>query len=178
MSDNILLQINKIGGFLLCFLLIALFASILMYMLVKDFKPHSFKVKTYGLFLNLRNIDIIMLSANTSVMFVTIYLALNADKAIDIYYVVLVSLWVIWMLCDIKKILFCIINLSAEVASIYLISLLKNYQSQVDNNLYVKIITICLIAFTIMYAVFVFLTNLEKIVTRKTKKVGRLNEKK
>ena len=74
------------------------------------------------------------------------------------------------MICKPSKILFELVNITAQIVLIYFTNVLKTYRIQVGNGQYIEQIIIILIGIVIIYSVYFFLKNFEDLISKKGEK--------
>ena len=172
MIETILYQFTKIAGMLGSFLIAITLIGMILYLLIRKLTMKDMKIKLYGLFLNLRNIDMIALSAIICRTFILIYCACtNANQNI-ILSIMIALVTQIMCLYNMKRVIWEWSNLIAQIFAIYLIHIIYQYQLEVENTIYVEIVKNGLIVFICIYAIYTFLIGLEEIV-KKNKNVRR-----
>lgn len=179
MLEIVLYQLSKISNILLLFLVIIILSFLVLYFITKKSKISQNDIKIYGMFVDLRSRDIIMLSAITIRTFLMIVCSCKYIKEIIIYLlmIMIASLVYIIFKFSLKSAVFETINMIAQIFSIYLINILSGYLIEVENDIYVNAIKIFLMIFIIMYAIYSFLRNFEEIITRNKKDRRKMDEK-
>ena len=165
---NINLNIKELSIFLGFMLLIA----ILMYAMLSKFDIHKKRIAYIGLLTGLNNYQILTLCAITIRLFCIIYSAVTYTDVILLSLAIILVVEVIYILLNIKKIVFETINTVAQIIFIYFINILKSYQIEVSNEMYVSQVIIVLIVFIILYAIYFFFIWFEDLIknTNSTKK--------
>ena len=165
---NINLNIKELSIFLGFMLLVA----ILIYVMLSKFDIHKKRIAYIGLLTGLNNYQILTLCAITIRLFCIIYSAVTYTDVILLSLAIILVVEVIYILLNIKKIVFETINTVAQIIFIYFINILKSYQIEVSNEMYVSQVIIVLIVFIILYTIYFFLKGFEDLIknTNSTKK--------
>ena len=165
---NINLNIKELSIFLGFMLLVA----ILIYVMLSKFDIHKKRIAYIGLLTGLNNYQILTLCAITIRLFCIIYSAVTYTDVILLSLAIILVVDVIYILLNIKKIVFETINTVAQIIFIYFINILKSYQIEVSNEMYVSQVIIVLIVFIILYTIYFFLKGFEDLIknTNSTKK--------
>ena len=74
------------------------------------------------------------------------------------------------MICKPSKILFELVNITAQIVLIYFTNVLKTYRIQEGHGQYIEQIIIILIGIVIIYSVYFFLKNFEDLISKKGEK--------
>ena len=70
------------------------------------------------------------------------------------------------MILNPTKIFFEAINISAQIIFLYFINVLKSYQIEVRDEMFVSQVIIVLTVFIILYAIYFFLKNFEDLIKK------------
>lgn len=178
---NINLNLKELAIFLGFMLVVA----IVVYIMLQKFDIHKKRVAYIGLLTGLTNYQILTLCAITIRLFCIIYSALTYTDVILLSLALILVVDVVYILLNPKKIIFEAVNIFAQIIFIYLINVLKGYQLEVSNEMYISQIIIVLTVFIILYAIYFFLKGFEDLVKKTTpnsvegkKKVSKVNKKK
>ena len=175
MLETIMYKLGHMVNLILCCLVISTVVGFVFYRVVRKDKLDTKDIKNYGLFINLNNIEIIILCISFCKMIAIIYGAFEMTENYIVYIMILITS-VIILLYDIRKIIRQGINCLAPIIILYMIYTLYNYQIDVENNIYIAGIRIILMAFISIYAIQVFLNDLEDITNKSIRRIA--NEKK
>lgn len=170
MFESILYQLSKISWVLLIFLVAIIIISFIMYFSTKKFNIHKKGVMLCGMFMSLKNSQILMIIAIMIRTFLVVFTACVYTKNILLYLIMILISSLVYAILNYRKAIFELISTSAQVVALYLINVLSNYMIEVNNDTYVLVIKICLIIFIIMYASYFFLKNFEDIITKNNKR--------
>lgn len=165
---NINLNVKELAIFLGFMLLVA----ILVYVMLNKFDIHKKRIAYIGLLTGMNNYQILILCTITIRLFCIIYSAVTYTDVILLSLAIILVVEIIYIVLNIKKIVFETINIVAQIIFIYLINILKSYQIEVSNEMYVSQVIIVLIVFIILYAIYFFLKGFEDLIknTNSTKK--------
>lgn len=178
MGEVIIYRLSNMFNYILFCLVCIILIGFFFFYLTKEEKYVVKQAKIYGLFINLRQIDIFMLSINILKLITIIYCAFNINQDIWTYITIIIILGATFTLFNFRKIIFEIINTIAPCFMLYLISILYNFQQEVDENIYVSVISITLTTLVCLYSIYAFLNSIDDIA-KKNKNIRRnANEKK
>lgn len=168
---NINLNLKELAIFLGFMLVVA----IAIYIMLQKFDIHKKRVAYIGLLTGFSNYQILTLCAITIRLFCIIYSALTYTDVILISLALILVVDIVYIFLNPKKIVFEAINTFAQIIFIYLINVLKGYQLEVSNEMYISQIIIVLTVFIILYAIYFFLKGFEDLVKRT--KINSIEEK-
>lgn len=168
---NINLNLKELAIFLGFMLVVA----IAIYIMLQKFDIHKKRVAYIGLLTGFSNYQILTLCAITIRLFCIIYSALTYTDVILISLALILVVDIVYIFLNPKKIVFEAINIFAQIIFIYLINVLKGYQLEVSNEMYISQIIIVLTVFIILYAIYFFLKGFEDLVKRT--KINSIEEK-
>ena len=160
---NINLNINELAIFLGFMLLVA----IIIFVLLQKFDIHKKKIAYIGLLSGLNNFQILTLCTITIRLFCIVYSAVSYTDVILLSLAIILVVDIIYILLNPKKVIFETINIFAQIILIYFINVLKNYQIEVSNEMFVSQVIIVITVFIILYAIYFFLKAFEDLI-RKT----------
>lgn len=154
---------------LIVFLGFVLLLGIVIYIMTGKFDIHKKTIMYCGLLTGLNKKQILTLCVILIRTFCIIYAVTIYSKNIGFNLVTIFLIDCIFILLSPKKILFEGINIIAQLIFIYLINVLKTYQMEISNDMYVGQIAMVLSAFMIIYTIYFFLKNFEETIRRKKK---------
>ena len=160
------------------FLGVILLLGIAIYALTSKFDIHKKRAMYLGLLTGLNTHQIISLCAIIIKLFCIIYSACTYTEYILLGLAIILVVEVIYIILNPKKLFFETINTAAQIIFLYLINVLRTYQIQVSNEMNVEQITVILIIFIILYAIYFFLKGLEDLVATKNKEKSKHNKEK
>ena len=123
-----------------------------------------------GLITGLSNKEILILSSLIIRTFLIIYTSLIYESSIIPYLILILFADVVYMICKPSKILFELVNITAQIVLIYFTNVLKTYRMQEGNGQYIEQIIIILIGIVIIYSMYFFLKNFEDLISKKGEK--------
>lgn len=170
---NINLNLKELAIFLGAILLIA----IIIYILMQKFDIHKKKSAYLGLLTGLNSYQICVLCAITIRLFCIIYSACTYTDVILLSLSLILGVEIIYIILNPKKMIFEIINTVAQTILLYCINVLKNYQIEVSNEMYISQIIVVLIIFIILYAIYFFLKGFEDLINEKNNSKKHKNKK-
>lgn len=154
---------------LVVFLGFVLFLGIIIYIITGKFDIHKKSSMYCGLLTGLHNRQILILCVLLIRTFCIIYAVTIYTKNIGVSLITILLVDCIYIILTPKKLLFEGINIIAQLIFIYLINVLKTYQMEISNDMYVGQIAMVLSAFMIIYTIYFFLKNFEETIRRKKK---------
>lgn len=175
MIETIIYKLSHMVNLILCSLLVATAVEFVFLRIIRKDKLETKDIKNYGLFMNLNNIEILILCISICKMITMIYGIFEMTENYIIYIMIFI-LSAIILLYDIKNLIKQGINCIAPIIILYMIYILNNYQIEVENNMYIFAIKIVLMVFMAVYAIQIFLTDLEDITNKSIRRIS--NEKK
>lgn len=161
---NINLNLKELAMFLGFMIIVA----IVVYIMLQKFDIHKKRVAYIGLLTGLSNYQILTLCAITVRLFCVIYTAVTYTDVILLSLTLVLVVDVAYIILNPKKIIFETINIFAQIIFLYFINVLKSYQLEVSNEMYISQMIIVLTVFIILYAIYFFLKNFEDLI-KKTK---------
>ncbi len=159
---NINLNLKELAIFLGFMLVVA----IVVFIMLQKFDIHKKRIAYVGLLTGLQNYQILTLCAITIRLFCIIYSAVTYTDVILLSLAIILVVDIIYILLNPKKIVFEIINISAQIIFLYFINVLKSYQLEVSNEMYISQIIVVLTVFIILYAIYFFLKGFEDLVKK------------
>lgn len=168
MSDLILYDLVASKWLIISFLAILFISGCTVYFLINNFSLKKRRIKLYGLLLELSDKDILILSVIIIRTFVIIYYLLIPQQNITTSLFMIGMISVIYIILTFNNVIYETINTIALIAVVYFADILNNYLTQVTYSSSVQIIKISLIAFSIMYTVYILFRGIENIVTDNT----------
>ena len=164
--ELVLYYIMQSGSLLLSFLILIFVIGLFAYIAMRNFRQSSkFKVMFYGLFLGLKNIDIIKLSLVIMKTFLVFYTTMitNEDMVfISIIMVIIIS--IIYIILSPKKIVYETTSTFMQVAMLYFIYIINNYTVEVEDTYVIFMIRVSLIVFVMILATYFLLRNIDNVV--------------
>ncbi len=187
MIQTIMYNVSKSAIPMLIYLGIIVFTGFLINFSTKKFDIHKKTVMFGGMLVKLHRRQIISITAVMIRTFLIIYASINFKENLVLYFTMIIMADIVYIFMNPKKIVFEIINTSAQGILIYIISLLSTYRVEISDELYVKLMQTLLIIFIIVYAIYFLFKNFEEIISKKYKITkrekkdqelkGELNEK-
>ena len=164
--ELVLYYIKESSSLLISFLILIFILGIIMYLSIRKFRQGSkVKVGTYGLFLGLKNIDIVKLSIIISKTFLAVYSTMITDKVmVYISILMLIILTFIYIILSPKKLVYETVYTFMEIVLIYFIFTINNYMVEVEFSIIILMIKICLIIFVLVMSTYLLLKNFNNLV--------------
>ncbi len=169
---NINLNLKELAIFLGFMLLVA----IVVYAMLQKFDIHKKRVAYIGLLTGFNNYQILTLCTITARLFCIIYTAVTYTDVILLSLAIILVVNIAYIVLNPKKIIFEVINIFAQIIFLYFINVLKSYQLEVSNEMYISQVIIVLTVFIILYAIYFFLKSFEDLI-KKTNVANNSNRK-
>lgn len=155
------------------FLGIILFLGMLIYILTAKLDIHKKRMKYLGLLTGFNTYQVLLLSTIIIRLFCIIYSACTYTEQILIELAIIFVIEIIYIILKPKKIMFESINTLLQVVLLYLTNVLRTYQIQVSDEMYVGQVVIVLIAFIILCSTYFFLKGFEDLIISKKSKCSK-----
>ncbi len=175
MSEYIMYNLTNYLMLTLVFFIIILAGSILIYLNTKKINIHKKGTRYFGLISALKSKQIAMLC---SILIRTILIV----YAVIIYQTNVITTIIMIIFADIifiilKRSIFEIFNITAQVFLIYFINILQEYRIHVSDENYVFLIQIALTVFLITYVLYFLLKNFVETLTDRKIQEKKLEDK-
>lgn len=161
---------------LIVFLGVVLLLGLIIYIMVSNFDIHKKRIRYCGLLTGLNQKQTLTLCVIFMRTFCIIYAVSVYTKNILFNLILILMIDLIYILLTPKKVIFESINLIAQLILIYLINILRTYQLEISNDMYVGQVATILSVFMVLYTIYFFLKNFEELI-RKKQKGKRKHEK-
>lgn len=165
MLELILYNLGLSWKLLVVYLITLFVLGCIWFFAINKFNLRDGKIKMYGLLLGIDNTGAFMLSLHIVRAFLIIYYSIFPSENIEFTLALIAIASIIYIVFDMRNILFEIFNTVSLIVVIYFINSLNTYMLEVENSLSVNIIKIALILFTLMYTIYYLLKNFENITT-------------
>lgn len=168
MFELILYEISEYSYMLIVFLMSILGLFLFVIIFTTKLKLNKFDAFIYGLFLKLKNIDIVLISLLIVRLFIIYYTSFVYSKQviINIIMVGITSLLYIILSLNIKKGIFELINSAILSFALFLVNSLAGYIIDIGGEIYIVIIKALLSVFISIYATYFTLRNIEDVSIR------------
>lgn len=174
MLEAIAFRINNEIEFIIFTIMAITLLGYVFFFITKNENTINKHIKLYGLLINLRNIDVLVLSIGILKLLVTIYCACNISKDIFGFIAIIIMLEILFILYNYRRVIFEVISNVGIIVILYFINILQTYELEVETNKYVMLIRITLIVFTVLYAIYIFIANLDDIVKKNKNRKERV----
>jgi len=177
--ELILYYIKECSSLLMSFLILIFVLGFFTYIMMRNFRQDSrLKVGFYGLFLGLKNIDIIKLSIVIIRIFLVFYSLMVITKEKVFISLIMISLLTfIYIILEPKKFINEIVCTIMQIVMIYFVYTINSYMIEIEYSTIILMIKICLIIFTILLATYFWLKNMAHIVDIRWNKEFEKNRK-
>lgn len=170
MGELILYNLSSSSLLIVVFLITFFILGLLTYSIISKFDLKKGRIKIYGLLLEIRDMDIFILSITVVRIFLIIYYSLIYQNNINMSLIMIGIVSLIYIVFTFKNIIYEILNTISIMAMVYFIHTLSNYLIQVSDSSSVQIIKTVLISFAIMYSIYLLLRGVEDIVENNVNK--------
>lgn len=170
MLQDIINNMNITLKPMVIFLGIIVFLGICAFLMSGRFDINKKRMTYLGLFIGMRNTQIVSVGLILIRLFYIIYMVCIANENILVGLSLIVVTDIIYIIFNPRKIIFEPINISAQIILIYFIHILRNYQGEISNQNNMQYIVIALSTFVIIYAIYCFLKGFEDILKKGRKK--------
>lgn len=163
--ELVLYYIQESRWLLISFLVLVFALGVFGYVAIRNFRQDKkSKIFFYGLFLRLKNVDIIKLSIVVLKTFIAIYAIISTnDFEIRVCFIMLIILTVINLILSHKRIIYQIICTAIQIVMIYLAHVMDNYLAEVAYSSLILMIKTCLIVFSLMLITYLFLRDVDLV---------------
>ena len=140
---------------LISFLILTFVLGIIAYGSIKNFKQNKkMKIFIYGLFLKTTSVDILKISIIVLKTFLVFYATIVTDELmVWLCITMLAVLTIIYVICEIKRLIYEVMYTSIQALVIYLIYLINSYMIEVEYMNVVMGIKICLVVFELILSI-------------------------
>lgn len=167
MFELILYNLSTALGLMTTFLVLLFIFGCITFFYIKDFNVNNnIKIKIYGLLFIVNKKDILAISIMFIRTFIIIYALIMCNLSLSFYITMIVIISILFLIFYFKNVIYETINTVALSIIIYFNYQLNDYLVSVDNSTLVQIVRIILIAFSILYTIYLFLKEFEDITTK------------
>ena len=177
--ELVLYYIKESGLLIGSFLVLIFILGTFIYLSIRKFRQESkLKVMFYGLFMGLKSIDVLKLGIAIIRAFLVFYATLILkQEQILISIIMIIILSILNIIFSHKKIVFDIVYTVLESVMIYFIFTINNYMVEIETNTVIFLMKIILIIFTIIFASYMLLRDINLIVDTRWNKEFNKNRK-
>lgn len=170
--ELVLYYIKESASLLISFLILMFLLGIFAYIAMRNFRQDSkLKVGLYGLFLGLKNIDIVRLAIVIIRMFLVYYaIIMNSKDKVFLSLIMIGLLSLIYIILTPKKIINETVLSLMQIVMIYFVNIINSYMTEVEYSMIILMIKVCLIVFTILLSTYFLLRNINDIVDNRWNK--------
>lgn len=170
--ELVLYYIKESASLLISFLILIFILGIFAYLSMRNFRQDSkLKVGFYGLFLGLKNVDIIKLSIVIIRIFIVFYsiMVVTREKVfIGLIMIGLLSL--VYIILAPKKFIYESVATLMEIVMVYFVYIINGYMTEIEYSSIILMIKVCLIVFTILLSTYFLLRDINSIVDNRWNK--------
>jgi len=170
--ELVLYYIKESASLLISFLMLIFVLGAFAYWSIRNFRQDSkLKVSIYGLFMGLKNVDIVKLSIVIIRIFIVFYsLMITVKERVYICLIMIVVLSLIYIILSPKRIVNDTVCTLMELVMIYFVYIINSYMIEIEYSLIILLIKICLVVFTILLATYFLLRDINSIVDNRWNK--------
>lgn len=178
--ELILYYIVEARNLLIVFLVLTFLLGTFSYLSIRKLdQSKKIKIFLYGLLLKMNNIDILKLSIIVIKTFLIIYATIVTDEfTIWLSIAMLCLLTIIYILCEYKRTIYEIVYTLIQVSIIYLIYLINNYMTEIQQENITMVMKTFLIIFELMLSVYLLFRNINMIAEDRVAKNFKKERKK
>lgn len=182
--ELVLYYITEGKSLLISFLILTFVLGIFAYMAMRNFRQDKkSKVFFYGLFLGLKNMDILKLSTVVIKSFLVVYATIVLEDTLMWMCLIMITiLTVIYIICEHRRVIYELVCSSLQIVMIYFIYTLNNYMIEIENTSLILMIRTCLIVMVIILTAYLFFRDIALIaedrMNKSIKKAKQAKEKK
>jgi len=169
MVELILYNLTLSWKLLLVYLISLFILGCICFFIIRNFNMKDGKIKIYGLLLGINNMGIFTLSLHIVRTFLVLYYSIFYFANIKLAIALIGIVSIIYIVFEMKNILFEIVNTISLMVVIYFINSLNVYMIEVESSFSVQIMRLALTLFTIMYTIYYLLRSFENITTNSEK---------
>ncbi len=170
--EIILYYIMKSGLLLLSFLLLMFIIGVFSYLVIRVFKQdNKIKLLVYGLFLGLKDIDVVKIGVVVIKTFLIFYATFIIDRnLLIICLLMIIFASIIYIILSPKSALYEILFTLMQVGVLYFIYIIANYSIEVEDTVLITLMGLSLKGFVMIFAIYFFLRNINNIVEYRSEK--------
>lgn len=166
MSELILYNLISSKLLIITFLATLFTIGCIVYWSISKFRLKKGKIKLYGLLLEISDKDIFVLSLILVRTFIIMYYLIVYQQNVTMSLTMVAIVSIAYIMCNLKNILYESINAIAIMAIIYFMNVLDTYMIEVAKSTSVQIVKLALMAFSIMYTIYISLKSVEDVVSK------------
>ena len=163
--ELVLYYIQESRWLLISFLILMFFMGILGYSIIRNFRQDKkIKIFFYGLFLRMKDIDILKISIVLLKTFLACYAIITIQEfSMWVCFIMLVILTAINVIITRKRIIYQVICTAMQIVMIYFVYVMDNYLAEIEYSIVILTIKTCLVVFVLMLIAYIFLRDIDLI---------------
>lgn len=165
MLELILYNLSSSWLLITVFLILLFLIGCTIFLLTRRFNLREGKIKIYGLLLNMDDRDILILSLIIIRSFLIIFCVLTNSGNIYMNLTMIAISSFLIICVTFKDMIYELINTVSLIALVYFNNTLNNYLIEIESSSSVQIIRIILVAFAILYTIYILLKGFEDITS-------------
>ena len=172
--ELILYYIMKNSSLIISFLIFMLVFGILFFLYIRKFNQNKKKkVIIYGLFLQMKNLDILKISTLLIKFFVVIFaIFINDNIVLFTCFMIIAILSIMYIVLFFRRVFHEIICTIIQIAILYVIFIVNTYAIEIENSLMIMFILSFMIIFEIFFTAYLFFKEIDIISRRRLEKVN------
>ena len=173
--ELILYYIEESRMIILSFLILIFIIATFSFFYMRNFNQEKkSKVIFYGLLLQMSNIDIIKTATIIMRTFIIVYATITIKQSEILMCIIMMTLLsIIYIVFSFKRIINEIVSTGMQIAIIYLINIVNNYEVEIENNLLIFTAKTILIIFALMMTTYIFFKEVDIISKDRERKIIR-----
>jgi len=165
MLSSVLYMVSTNAMPIVLYFLVVLIISFVLYFSMENINIDKKIIMFDTTFANLKREKLIAVTGLLARAFMTVYATFNySSENIMTYYIMIILSDLIFVVFNIRRIFFEIPSITAQIAIIYVIELIGNYRTQVNEDATASIIQGLLMSFVIIYSIVVMVKDFETII--------------
>ena len=171
--ELILYYIEESRMIILSFLILIFIIATFSFFYMRNFNQEKkSKVIFYGLLLQMSNIDIIKTATIIMRTFIIVYATIITKQSEILMCIVMMTiLSIIYIIFSFKRIVNEIVSTGMQIAIIYLINIVNNYEVEIENSLLIFMVKTILIIFALILTTYIFFKEVDIISKDRERKI-------
>lgn len=177
--ELVLYYIKESKNLLISFLILMFIIGIFTYLAMKNFRQDKkIKIFFYGLFLRMKDIDILKLGAVVIKAFLVFYSTLVTNETtIWLSLAMIAIITIFYILISYKRIVYEVVCTAIQIFMVYFIYTINNYIVEIEYTYLILMIKIVLIVFVLIFTTYLLFRDIDLIsedrVDKNTKKINK-----
>lgn len=174
MLTSILYTVSTNALPMIIYLIVVIIISFVLYFSMEYINIDRKIIMFNTMFANLDRKKLLSVTGILVRTFMVIYSTFNyASNDILAFYIMIALSDLIFIGLNLRRVFFEVPNISAQIALIYVIGLIGNYRTQVNDDVTAKIIQFLIMSFVIIYSLVFLVNDFETIISKPERKNKR-----